>query len=137
MEKKGIRFRTNSDTEVLLQYYILYGEKCVDYLDGMWVLQFIITKENLYFYLEIDLQKSQCITAFNQREFILVLQITFIKNLSNKKFQKNYKKINEFLSLGPKPIFKNNESFYKDINLLGYSENLICNDEKNIKIKKY
>ena len=49
LEKKGIRFRTNSDTEVLLQYYILYGEKCVDYLDGMWSFAIYNHKENLLF----------------------------------------------------------------------------------------
>ena len=33
---KGYKFETSSDTEVLLQYYILYGEDCVNYFEGMW-----------------------------------------------------------------------------------------------------
>ena len=35
LEKKGYRFRTNSDTEVLLQMYIDKGESCLQYLNGM------------------------------------------------------------------------------------------------------
>ena len=46
-------------------------------------------------------------------------------------------KLNQFLSFGPKPIFKDNNTFYKDIKLLGYSENLICNDDNKIEINKY
>ena len=32
---KGFKFRTNSDTEVLLTAYEYYGSKVVNYLDGM------------------------------------------------------------------------------------------------------
>lgn len=34
LEAKGARFRTNSDTEVLLLLYIYYREKCLDQLNG-------------------------------------------------------------------------------------------------------
>ena len=33
LEEKGIKFYTKSDTEVVLRYFILYGEKCLDYLN--------------------------------------------------------------------------------------------------------
>ena len=31
-----VNLTTNSDTEILLQYYKIYKEKCVDYFEGMW-----------------------------------------------------------------------------------------------------
>lgn len=34
--KKGYRFRTRSDTEVLLASFTEWGEKCLDRLNGMW-----------------------------------------------------------------------------------------------------
>jgi asparagine synthase (glutamine-hydrolysing) len=34
LEQKGVRFRSHSDTEVLLQLYIADKEKCLDQLDG-------------------------------------------------------------------------------------------------------
>lgn len=34
LEKKGIRFRTHSDTEVLVQLYAIYGPKCLNMLNG-------------------------------------------------------------------------------------------------------
>ena len=34
--RKGVVFSTESDSEVLLRAYLYYGEKCVDYFEGMW-----------------------------------------------------------------------------------------------------
>lgn len=41
--KKGYQFTTNTDTEVILIAYIEYGEKCLEYLDGMFA--FVIWDE--------------------------------------------------------------------------------------------
>lgn len=35
LEQKGYRFKTNSDTEVILNAYLEYGRQCVDHLRGM------------------------------------------------------------------------------------------------------
>ena len=35
LEKKGYQFKTNTDTEVIINLYQEYGEKCVDHLRGM------------------------------------------------------------------------------------------------------
>src|SRR5689334_20801141 len=34
--RKGVRFATNSDTEVILQQYRLKGERCVEDFEGQW-----------------------------------------------------------------------------------------------------
>ena len=34
--KHKYKFKTNSDTEVLIRAYQEYGEKCVNYFEGMW-----------------------------------------------------------------------------------------------------
>lgn len=38
LEKKGHRFRTNSDTEVIIQAYIEHGEQCVELFRGMFTI---------------------------------------------------------------------------------------------------
>ncbi|MEW5718220.1 MAG: asparagine synthase (glutamine-hydrolyzing) [Chloroflexota bacterium] len=35
LQSRGCRFRTQSDTEVILQAYAQYGDRCVDHLNGM------------------------------------------------------------------------------------------------------
>ena len=36
LEAKGATFHTQSDTEVILAAYEMYGQKCVDHFVGMW-----------------------------------------------------------------------------------------------------
>lgn len=47
LEKKSYRFKSNTDTEVLLTAYMEWGEKCLDYLNGMWafVIYDTLTKD--------------------------------------------------------------------------------------------
>ncbi len=137
LEKKGIKFSTSSDTEVLLQYYILHGEKCVDHFDGMWSFAIYDTNKKKLFLSRDRFAEKPMYYHIDKNGIYFGSQISFIKNLTEKKFEKNRLKLNQFLSFGPKPIFKDNNTFYKDIKLLGYSENLICNDDNKIEINKY
>ena len=43
--KKKIKFKTNSDTEVLLKMLNIYGENAVKYLDGMWAFAYFSKKK--------------------------------------------------------------------------------------------
>ena len=137
LEEKGVKLKTNSDTEILLHFYILYGEKCVDYFDGMWSFAIYNSKKNTLF-LSRDRFAEKPLYYYKAKEGIyFASEIKFIKSLSEKKFEVNKKKINQYLSFGPRSVFKNNDTFYNDIKLLGYSENLIFDNSFNLKINKY
>ena len=45
----GEIFVTNSDTEVLIKYYKIYGEECVKFFEGMWSFVIYDTKKNNFF----------------------------------------------------------------------------------------
>ena len=92
LEKKGIKFRTNSDTEVLLQYYILYGEECVKFLDGMWSFAIYNHKKNLLFLSRDRFAEKPMYYSIQPEGIYFGSQISFIKSLSKKKFEKNEKK---------------------------------------------
>jgi asparagine synthase (glutamine-hydrolysing) len=49
LEKDGIRFRTKSDTEVLLYSYIKWGKHALDYLNGMFAFAVYDKTENSLF----------------------------------------------------------------------------------------
>jgi asparagine synthase (glutamine-hydrolysing) len=49
LEDKGIQFRTQTDTEVLLALYTLEGSKCLEKLNGMWAFAIYDKQENSLF----------------------------------------------------------------------------------------
>jgi asparagine synthase (glutamine-hydrolysing) len=49
LEKTGIRFRTQGDTEVLLHAWKFWGPDCLHKLEGMWSFALIDLRQNLFF----------------------------------------------------------------------------------------
>lgn len=49
LEKEGVRFRSNGDTEVLLNAFAMYGESCLHKLNGMYAFAVWDRKENVLF----------------------------------------------------------------------------------------
>lgn len=47
--KKGVVFRTGTDTEVILQSYLAWGEECVNRFNGMWALVIYDKSRNILF----------------------------------------------------------------------------------------
>lgn len=45
LEKQGAVFQTNSDTEVIMEAYRYYGEKCFNRFNGMWAFAILDTDE--------------------------------------------------------------------------------------------
>ena len=46
LEKKGISFSTDSDTEVVANSYMHWGKKMFNYFDGMWAISIYDEKKN-------------------------------------------------------------------------------------------
>ncbi|TAL63221.1 MAG: asparagine synthase (glutamine-hydrolyzing) [Bacteroidetes bacterium] len=49
LSQKGITFRTNTDTEVILQSYLHWGEECVNHFNGMWAFVIFDSIKNILF----------------------------------------------------------------------------------------
>lgn len=49
LEGKGIQFRTQGDTEVLLYAYAVWGEDCISRFNGMWAFAIYDTREKTLF----------------------------------------------------------------------------------------
>ena len=60
--KNGIKFRTSSDTEVLLNSFIYWGEKCIKKLNGMFAFVIYDIKKMKFLLVVIDLELNHFIT---------------------------------------------------------------------------
>ena len=127
---KGIKFKTKSDTEVLLQSYIYYGKKCLDYFEGMWSFAIWDFKKNSIFIARDRFGEKPLYLLKANSGIYFSSEIKFIKSLSKLKLDINYDKLVKNLSLGYKSLYKDDELFYKNVYELKASEYLVIGPDK-------
>ena len=104
IKKKNIIFKTKSDTEVLLKLLNTFGISGLHYLEGMWSFFTTIKITPNNFVKDLFGEKPLYYSNI-ERNFYFGSNINYIKELSNKKFNLDYKKINTSLNFGFKTFF--------------------------------
>jgi asparagine synthase (glutamine-hydrolysing) len=137
LKQRNIELKTKSDTEILLKYYQLYGENCVNYFEGMWSFAIFNIKTKKLFLSRDRFGEKPLFYYKNKDGIFFGSETKFIRCLSGENFEINKKRINAFLTFGYKKLFKNNETYFKNIESLPKSSNLIIDDKINILSKKY
>ena len=137
LEKKGHKFETLSDTEVLLKSYIEYGENCVDYFNGMWAFVIIDNKKKKFFISRDRFGEKPFFYFYDKKNFIFGSEIKYLAQFKNEKLKINKHKIHQFINYGYKVLHKNSETFYKDVYALEPATNLIIDETLNLKKYKY
>tara|TARA_B100000035_G_scaffold227916_1_gene196222 strand:- start:4584 stop:6419 length:1836 start_codon:yes stop_codon:yes gene_type:complete len=131
--KHKCKFLTNSDTEVILEYYKLYGEKCLDYFEGMWSFAIYDNLENQLFISRDRFGEKPLYLHFDKSNLYFGSEIKFISSLKNEALPINFRLVEKFLRNGYKTIFKRNETFFKNIIRVENATAIII---KNGEIKK-
>ena len=93
--KKGYKFKTKSDTEVLLAAFNEYGEKVFEYLNGMWAFAIWDHKKKLL-YLSRDIFGEKPLYILKTTHGIyFASEVKFIRALLNSSLEidKNYIKL--------------------------------------------
>lgn len=135
LEAKGVRFHTQSDTEVILAAYQQYGERCVDHFIGMWA--FAIW----------DKSKKK---LFCSRDRFGIKPFFYIEHNGRFYFGSEYK------ALFPSPLFHreinhrqvyrglqlgwnayHDETYYSCLKAIPAAHNLVLEQGKDIRIERY
>ena len=137
LEKQGIEFKTASDTEVLLQYYLHYGEDCVKYFEGMWAFA-IYDKRNELLFLSRDRFAEKPLYYYQDSDGLYFgSEIKFLKSLANQKFSVNTKHLLSYLVNGYKSLYKADSTFFNEIKEIRYATNLIIDKRLNVRMYGY
>jgi asparagine synthase (glutamine-hydrolysing) len=75
LQEEGIEFETNSDTEVLLQLYIKYGEACLEKLNGFFAFAVYDKKDNTLFIARDRLGIKPLLYYFDGNDFIFASEL--------------------------------------------------------------
>ena len=76
--KQGITFNTNSDTEVLLNLFVLYGEKCLDKLNGFFAFAVFDKQNNSLFVARDRMGIKPLLYYFDGSTFIFASELKAI-----------------------------------------------------------
>lgn len=137
LEKLGHIFSTQSDTEVLLSAYIEYGEKCVDYFEGMWSFALYDSKRKKLLLSRDRFAEKPLYIHRTGDGVYFASETKFMKSLTGKTFEKNYNQIKRYLVNGHKSLYKHGDTFYKEIDELDYASNAVIDLNLNFNQYKY
>jgi len=102
-------YKTNSDTEVILKYYQKYGEKCLDYFNGMFAFCIYDSKKKILFLARDRIGVKPLYYYFKDGKFIFASEIKAILQDEIKR-EINFEAMNDYFTYFyvpyPKTIFK-------------------------------
>jgi asparagine synthase (glutamine-hydrolysing) len=101
LKKMGYEFDTNSDTEVLAAAYLAYGERCVDYFNGMFAFVIYDTKTQKLFGARDRLGKKPFYYAHDGLEFEFASQP--MQLVTGRRVSMDYQAINAYFIWGYVP----------------------------------
>lgn len=137
LERRNIALRTTSDTEILLHYYILFGERCVDYFEGMWSFAILDKKKQCLFLSRDRFGEKPLYYIQNDSGIYFGSEVKFLTSLSQQKLVVNDSQILRYLVNGYKSIYKTQERFFKDLKEVSWASNLKIDSQLNTKSWRY
>lgn len=131
---EGVGFTTNSDTEVVLNSYIHWGEKCVDYFIGMWAFAIYNRHTKVLFLSRDRFGIKPLHYIFNNGSLYFGSDYKPLKQTPAFRNELNQKQIVRGLSLGWSSYEK--ETYFNCIHSLPAAHNIIY-DGISMRIEKY
>jgi len=79
----GYQFKTNSDTEVVLALYELFGEKCVEYLNGMFAFAIYDQSKSILFIARDRFGEKPLYYYHSEEEFVFASELKSLMSLDS------------------------------------------------------
>ncbi|MCK9453834.1 asparagine synthase (glutamine-hydrolyzing) [Sulfurimonas sp.] len=133
--KLGYKFKTNSDTEVILKSYQQWGQSCVNRFNGMWAFAILDKKEEILFLSRDRLGVKPLYYIFKDGKFLFASEIkALLPFLENK--VANKEELIRYLVYGTQEHKK--ETMFKDIYRFPSSHNMTYDTKTNkFEFQKY
>ena len=122
LEERGYRFKSNTDTEVIIHSYREWGFDCVNRFNGMWAFGLYDKAKNLIFLSRDRFGIKPLYYLQNEKGLIFSSEIKGILQCNIERVP-NHKVVYTFLALGL--VDESSETFFKDVYRLMPGENLV------------
>jgi asparagine synthase (glutamine-hydrolysing) len=134
LAKTGCQFRTNSDTEVILQAYLHWGENCVEHFNGMFAFSIWDQKDQKLFCARDRLGIKPLYYFYDENTFIWASEIKQLIISGSIPINPNYKSIWNYLLLSRQDLTE--ETFFNNIVTLKPGHTLKI-DKRGFSLRKY
>ncbi len=137
LSRRGVKFKTFSDTEVLLKLYEIEGEKCVHFLNGMFAFAIFDERKNICFAARDHFGIKPFYYSFLQdKSMVFASEIKALIKHPSLITEVNDDAINEYLTF---QFCINDKTLFKSINKLEPGNYFIWHlgSDKNPEIKSY
>ena len=129
----GYKFRTRSDTEVIIAAFDCWGQECVHKFRGMWALC-IFDRKKCELFLSRDVFGEKPLFLFEQNgELFFASNINAIEALIGRTIDLDYKAVKRFLQNGYKAIFHGNSCFKIGLDVVPPATNIIVRKDGSLK----
>jgi asparagine synthase (glutamine-hydrolysing) len=135
--KKGVKLKTNSDTEILLHFYIIYKEKCLSFFEGMWSFVIYDTNKKNFFISRDRFGEKPLYFINEETGFYFGSEINYIKKLFPEKLKVDYFQLNKYLVSGYKSLYKDKHTYFQKLKIFPSSTFLSQKNFKKIEFKKF
>ena len=137
LRKKGITFKTSSDTEVVAAAYVYYGKKCLELFEGMWAFSIYDKKKNEIFLSRDPFGEKPLFYYIDDNSFVFSSETKALFKMLNFSPKVNNSYINNYLGNGFRWLFKNSNLPFNNIKKLSSGECLTIDSNFNTIIEKY
>ena len=121
---QGVRFETDSDTEVLLRAYLRYGEACVERFEGMWAFAIFDSRSGKLFLSRDRFAEKPLYYMCDSAGFYFASEVKFLQALNDMPLEVNTDHILRYLVNGYKSLYKTRDTFFSGLNELPSATNL-------------
>ncbi|HLD26193.1 MAG TPA: asparagine synthase (glutamine-hydrolyzing), partial [Candidatus Andersenbacteria bacterium] len=124
LKRRGVSFTTDSDTEVLLQAYLRWGEACVDHFEGMWAFAIWDERTQTLLLSRDRFGEKPLYYIPDKHGFYFASEVKFLRSLVDRQLAVNPQHLLRYLVHGYRALYQREETFFSDVKEVPYATNV-------------
>ncbi len=133
----GVKFKTKSDTEVVLRAYEKYGVDCFNKFNGMWSIAIFDNRCGTLILSRDRFGKKPLYYYQTKSSIIFASEIKSLFEHPDVSKKPNFKKIYKYLSTNYRYIDIDEESYFQDIFSIPKSSYVVISSDFNMEVHRY
>jgi asparagine synthase (glutamine-hydrolysing) len=135
--QRGVELHTSSDTEVLLHYYRLYGEDCVQHFEGMWSFAIYDDARKTLFLSRDRFGEKPLYLLRTSHGIYSASEVKLLAALSGSQLRPNLEHVRRYLALGYKALYKVPQTYFVGVDELRYAQCLTLGPQSEAPVRRY